>query len=87
MPSLVLGPFGCGKTRTLNECIKLLASHVTEARILICTHSNSAANLYVESLHREWNGMCGWCVMCECGWCVMCVCVCVYVCDTLVKEG
>ncbi len=56
VPSLVLGPFGCGKTRTLNECIRLLASHVTEARVLICTLSNSAANLYVESIHKEWMG-------------------------------
>ncbi len=59
MPSLVLGPFGCGKTRILNECIKLLASHVAKARILICTHSNSATNLYVEYLHKEWNGVWG----------------------------
>ena len=55
IPSLVLGPFGCGKTRTLSECVKLLALFAPEMHVLICTHSNSAANLYVEGLHMEWN--------------------------------
>eukprot|EP00731_Ephydatia_muelleri_P025024 Em0017g107a len=54
VPSLVLGPFGCGKTRTLSECIKLLTLYVPEARILVCAHSNSAADLYVENMSREW---------------------------------
>ena len=54
VPSLVLGPFGCGKTRTLSECIKLLTLYVPEARILVCTHSNSAADLYVEAMSKEW---------------------------------
>ena len=56
IPSLVLGPFGCGKTRTLSECIKLLALWVQDARILICTPDYGAANLYVEGLNREWKG-------------------------------
>ena len=54
IPSLVLGPFGCGKTRTLKECIKLLCLHFPETRILICTHTNSAADLYVQGMHEEW---------------------------------
>jgi hypothetical protein len=53
IPSLVLGPFGCGKTRTLRECIMLL-SLVAGPPILICTHSNSAANIYVQELSREY---------------------------------
>ena len=59
IPSLVLGPFGCGKTRTLSECVKLLALFAPEMHILICTHSNGAANLYVERLHMEWNSELG----------------------------
>ena len=54
IPSLVLGPFGCGKTRTLKECVKLLCLHFSETRILICTHTNSAADLYVLGMHEEW---------------------------------
>jgi hypothetical protein len=53
IPSLVLGPFGCGKTRTLRECIMLL-SLLKDTTLLICTHSNSAADIYVQELHREY---------------------------------
>ena len=35
--------------------MKLLALFAPEMHILICTHSNNAANLYVEGLHMEWN--------------------------------
>ena len=49
------GPFGCGKTRTLRECIVLMLLHQPSAKMLICTHSNSAADLYVEDISREWN--------------------------------
>lgn len=55
IPSLVLGPFGCGKTRTLSECIAALAIHMPSTRVLVCTHSNSAADLYVENLDAEWS--------------------------------
>ena len=48
------GPFGCGKTRTLRECIVLMLRHNPSSRMLICTHSNSAADLYVEDIHKEW---------------------------------
>jgi hypothetical protein len=54
IPTLVLGPFGCGKTRTLIECVSLLTRHQSDARVLICTHNNSAADIYVEYLHQEW---------------------------------
>ncbi|WAQ96244.1 HELZ-like protein [Mya arenaria] len=50
-PLLIVGPFGTGKTYTLAQCAK----HVLlepETRILICTHSNSAADIYIkEFLH------------------------------------
>ena len=54
VPSLVLGPFGCGKTRTLFECVKLLMLYTDSTHLLVCTHSNSAADLYVEYLHKQW---------------------------------
>lgn len=50
-PILLIGPFGTGKTYTLAQIIKQLLGQ-SEARILICTHSNSAADLYIrEYLH------------------------------------
>ena len=55
MPSLVLGPFGCGKTHTMTESIKLLLQHMPHSRLLVCTHSNSAADIYVDKLHA-WKG-------------------------------
>uniref|UniRef100_UPI00358DDE83 probable helicase with zinc finger domain isoform X2 n=1 Tax=Myxine glutinosa TaxID=7769 RepID=UPI00358DDE83 len=59
-PVLLVGPFGTGKTFTLAQ----VAKHVLlqpDSRVLICTHSNSAADLYikdyfhpyVESGHEE----------------------------------
>lgn len=53
IPSLVLGPFGCGKTRALSECIQVLALHMPKSRVLVCTHSNSAADIYVENLDAQ----------------------------------
>ncbi|XP_011406766.2 PREDICTED: probable helicase with zinc finger domain [Amphimedon queenslandica] len=54
IPTLVLGPFGCGKTRTMQECISVLSRYIPEVHILICTHTNSAADIYVESIHSDW---------------------------------
>lgn len=54
MPTLILGPFGCGKTRTVFECVTLLTFNVPDVRILICTHTNTAADIYVEAIHKEW---------------------------------
>ena len=54
MPTLILGPFGCGKTKTVFECVTLLALYVPDVHILICTHTNAAADIYVEHIHNEW---------------------------------
>ena len=54
VPTLVLGPFGVGKTHTLCDCIKLITWNFPDSHILVCTHSNSAANLYVSDIHSEW---------------------------------
>lgn len=46
-------PYGTGKTYTLAQIIKQLLSQ-SEARILICTHSNSAADLYIREYLHPW---------------------------------
>lgn len=49
-PYLIRGPPGTGKTTTLAEIVVQLASHVEGAKILVCTQSNSAANLILSKL-------------------------------------
>ena len=49
-PVVVFGPFGTGKTFTLNQAIRHLVAK-KHNRILLCTHTNSAANLHVSHLH------------------------------------
>ena len=50
-PILIIGPYGTGKTFTLGKAIETLLSDENN-KILICTHSNSAADLYIkEYLH------------------------------------
>lgn len=46
-PILIIGPFGTGKTYTLAQAIKQLITQ-PESRVLVCTHSNSAADLYIK---------------------------------------
>ncbi|XP_014771741.1 probable helicase with zinc finger domain [Octopus bimaculoides] len=46
-PLLLLGPYGTGKTFTLAQAAKL-ALQKKGTRIMICTHSNSAADLYIK---------------------------------------
>lgn len=52
-PILLIGPFGTGKTYTLAQAIKQLLNQ-PEAKILICTHSNSAADLYIKEYLHPW---------------------------------
>ncbi|XP_052053388.1 probable helicase with zinc finger domain isoform X2 [Apodemus sylvaticus] len=46
-PVLIIGPYGTGKTFTLAQAAKHILQQ-QETRILICTHSNSAADLYIK---------------------------------------
>nr|CAD7592664.1 unnamed protein product [Timema genevievae] len=46
-PILIIGPFGTGKTYTLAQAIKQLLLQ-PDTRVLVCTHSNSAADLYIK---------------------------------------
>ncbi|XP_033629468.1 helicase with zinc finger domain 2-like [Asterias rubens] len=56
-PVLVYGPFGTGKTHTLATAVKKTLQLRPDAKILICTRSNSAADLYItEHLHNETRG-------------------------------
>lgn len=52
-PILVIGPFGTGKTFTLAQAVKELIKDPTN-RILLCTHSNSAADLYIKDYFDSW---------------------------------
>ena len=49
-PLVVFGPFGTGKTFTLNQAIRHLVT-MKNNRILLCTHTNSAADIHVRLLH------------------------------------
>ncbi|XP_065128594.1 3'-5' exoribonuclease HELZ2 isoform X1 [Paramisgurnus dabryanus] len=46
-PLLIYGPFGTGKTLTLAKMAQVLVQQPSN-KILICTHTNSSADLYVE---------------------------------------
>ena len=46
-PVIILGPYGTGKTFTLGRAIEHLLSGQGN-RVLVCTHSNSAADLYIK---------------------------------------
>ncbi|XP_013914314.1 PREDICTED: probable helicase with zinc finger domain [Thamnophis sirtalis] len=46
-PVLIIGPYGTGKTFTLAQAVKQILQQ-EDTRILICTHSNSAADLYIK---------------------------------------
>ncbi|XP_076263700.1 helicase with zinc finger [Rhynchophorus ferrugineus] len=52
-PILVIGPFGTGKTFTLAQAIRNLIKD-SGNRILLCTHSNSAADLYIKDYLDKW---------------------------------
>ena len=49
-PILLIGPYGTGKTFTLGQAIKVLLTSggKQKRRVLVCTHSNSAADLYIK---------------------------------------
>lgn len=46
LPIFLVGPYGTGKTYTLAHATRLILQQ-PNTRILICTHSNSAADLYI----------------------------------------
>lgn len=52
-PILLIGPFGTGKTFTLASSIRQVLLQ-PDTKILICTHSNSAADLYIKDYLHPW---------------------------------
>ncbi|XP_051562534.1 helicase with zinc finger domain 2-like [Myxocyprinus asiaticus] len=52
-PLLIYGPFGTGKTRTLAKMAQALVKQ-PQNKILICTHTNSSADLYVKNHFHEY---------------------------------
>ncbi|XP_076642575.1 putative helicase with zinc finger domain isoform X1 [Halictus rubicundus] len=57
-PLLLLGPFGTGKTYTIAESLYILLTKSSGHKILLCTHSNSAADLYVKDFFDNWSKQC-----------------------------
>lgn len=51
VPFLLFGPFGTGKTRTINEIIRQLAKR--KKKVLVCTKSNSACEIIVKELSQD----------------------------------
>ncbi|KAA0712648.1 Zinc finger domain 2 [Triplophysa tibetana] len=52
-PLLIYGPFGTGKTMTLANMARTLVQE-PQNKILICTHTNSSADLYVETYFHQY---------------------------------
>ncbi|XP_039256734.2 3'-5' exoribonuclease HELZ2-like [Styela clava] len=53
-PLVVAGPFGTGKTHTIrNVILNILECNGTDSRILLCTHSNGAADLYIKDICHD----------------------------------
>ncbi|XP_067314831.1 3'-5' exoribonuclease HELZ2 [Pseudorasbora parva] len=52
-PLLIYGPFGTGKTRTLAKMAQALVQQ-PQNKILICTHTNSSADLYIRGHFHEY---------------------------------
>ena len=54
-PTIICGPFGCGKTRTLAVAAKLITGAFYESNVLIVSKTNSSANLYIELLQNNFD--------------------------------
>ena len=52
-PILVIGPFGTGKTYAISlACVSILTQS-DQNKVLICTHSNSAADIHLQHLDTK----------------------------------
>ncbi|PFH46784.1 hypothetical protein AMATHDRAFT_69038 [Amanita thiersii Skay4041] len=54
-PFIIFGPFGTGKTSTMVEAMLQVLDSNSEARIIACTPSNSAADLLITKLSSKLN--------------------------------
>ena len=57
IPTLISGPFGCGKTETLVAATKFLVTSYPDVRILIVTRNHSCADIYIEKLNSLCHSM------------------------------
>ena len=53
LPVIIAGPFGTGKTFLLSQAAEYLVNHSKHCHILICTLTNSAANVYLEHFYKR----------------------------------
>ncbi|CAD6232230.1 GSCOCG00001810001-RA-CDS [Cotesia congregata] len=53
-PILLLGPYGTGKTFTIAQALLIILHQNPLNKVLLCTQSNSAADLYVKEFFDEW---------------------------------
>ena len=53
LPVIIAGPFGTGKTFLLAQAAEYLVNYSKHCHILICTLTNSAANVYLEYFHKR----------------------------------
>ena len=53
LPVIIAGPFGTGKTFLLSQAAEYLVNHSKHCRVLICTYTNSAANVYLEYFYKR----------------------------------
>ena len=51
VPTIISGPFGCGKSWTLSHLAYLLATQSIPVRVLICCKNNYPADKYIEDIH------------------------------------
>ena len=51
VPTIISGPFGCGKSWTLCHLAYLLATQPVPVRVLICCKNNYPADKYIEDIH------------------------------------
>lgn len=56
-PLLICGSFGAGKTRTLGQALLRLRMRNGKTRVLVCTHANSAADLYITKVLHDVDGV------------------------------
>ena len=53
LPVIIAGPFGTGKTFLLSRAAEYLVRCSKECHILICTHTNSAADVYLDYFYKR----------------------------------
>ena len=59
LPVVIAGPFGTGKTFLLSQAAEYLVKNSKHCRILICTLTNSAANIYLDNFYKKIPPDCG----------------------------